>query len=104
MSSGNDVSTKIRALLDDALPPRLFVIGTGKEPSNERIRPYTVFLLVSAVFLQLMSSQITQAGLARYLGVLSVVCFLWGAARLLANESGFSSTGAALKHFRNLRG
>lgn len=105
MSSDKDVSTKIRSLLDDALPPRLFAIGAehGREKSSnrDRIRPYTIFLLVSAVFLQLMSSQIAEAGLAKSLGMLSVVCFLWGAFRILANESGFSSIRKALKNTRN---
>lgn len=107
MSSDKDVSTKIRSLLDDAIPPRLFVIGAedGREkaPNKDRIRPYTIFLLVSAVFLQLMSSQIAQAGLSSYLGVLSILCFLWGASRLITNESGFSSIGAALTNLRNRR-
>lgn len=101
MTSGKDVSTKIRSLLDDALAPRLSMVGVRKEPNNHRIRTYTIFLLTSAVFLQLMSSQITQADLARYMGVLSVICFLWGAFRILSNESGFSSIRAALKNTRN---
>lgn len=102
MSSDNEISKEVTKLLLDTPGLRLLKAppatrhNVGNDAPGGRIRPHTIFLLTSAVFLQMMSAQIAQPELARTLGIVSLACFLWGAFRLFANDAGHPSVGSAL--------
>lgn len=105
MSSDHEISKEVTKLLLDI--PRLQLLKTPpaihrdaeKDAPGGRVRPYTIFLLSSAVFLQMMSAQIVQPSVANSLGVLSVACFLWGSFRLVANDAGHPNLKTALTQF-----
>lgn len=102
MSSDHEISKKVTKLLLDIPKLQILKPPPTNRPEVEkaslgcRVRPYTIFLLASALFLQMMSAQLAQPDLAKSSGILSIVCFAWGSLTLFANDAGHPSLEAAL--------
>lgn len=108
MSSDREISKEVTKLLLDTPGLRLLktpptIRHDGKDMPNGRVRPYSIFILTSAILLQMMSAQMIEPELTKTFGVLSLTCFLWGAVNLLSEDSGFPSVGSALAHLLKLR-